>query len=311
VSRLFPALDLRTRAPLDPDDLGRLLAALDDRRPTAVDDTPDHLRLFFSTPIDRDRAIETVRNWPGVVEARAVDLPDDDWAARSQAALGAVRVGRIVVAPPWDPLITSGQPADADIVVLIQPSMGFGTGHHASTRLCLALLQRLPLAGCSLLDVGTGSGVLALAAWKLGAARVLAVDVDDDALTSARENVDLNGAGAAVVLQRSDVMNEAEGVSGTFDVVTANLTGAMIERVAATVATLVTPGGQVIVSGFQPEEEPGVLAALAAVGLRATARLDEDGWVACQVQPHHVQSTLRMTAGAISARSVRGPNDVN
>ena len=111
----------------------------------------------------------------------AVDVPDEDWAARSQASLKAVRVGNLIVAPPWD----------APIVVAIRPSMGFGTGHHASTRGCLVLLERAGVGrGTRACDVGTGSGILAIAAAKLGAHDVWATDIDPAAVANVSASAD-------------------------------------------------------------------------------------------------------------------------
>ena len=122
--------------------------------------------------------------------------------------------------------------------IVIEPAMGFGSGHHATTRLCLAALQRLDLRGRRVLDIGTGSGVLALAALRLGAAGVVAIDVDPDALENARGNAALNGSPAGVEFRQSDFRQET-GLAG--DVVLANLTGAMLAAGAASLARTVAP----------------------------------------------------------------------
>ena len=181
-------------------------------------------------------------------------------------------------------------PASADTrgftgpVIRIQPSMGFGTGHHASTRLMLELLQRQRVTGASVLDVGTGSGVLALAARVLGASTVVAIDVDPDALQSARVNFALNREDQIVLLE-VDVAGAPRRLGRTFDVVLANLTGAMISRYAGELTRLAGPGGCVTVCGFQHDEGPAVAAALEAAGWTRGEQAQEDGWVAMATIP--------------------------
>jgi ribosomal protein L11 methyltransferase len=160
--------------------------------------------------------------------------------------------------------------------------MGFGTGHHATTRLCLAGLQTLQLSGACMLDVGTGSGVLAIAARRLGARRAIGLDTDPDALEAAAGNLALN-PGAEVALVQTDVAAwlETPGFAALrdadpVDVVAANLTGALLTRIARLLIGAVRPGGAVIVSGLLDEERDAVIAAFpATVGWDAT----EDGWV--------------------------------
>jgi ribosomal protein L11 methyltransferase len=162
--------------------------------------------------------------------------------------------------------------------------MGFGTGHHASTRLCLALLQRVPVEGRRALDIGTGSGVLAIAAWRLGAATATGIDYDPDALESARENIERNGASAGVTLIQTDLnaLAAETSPSSRFDLVLANLTGALLTREAGAIAALLSPGAHLILSGIQLDEEQGVAGAFTAEGCDAGLRLEEDGWVGLQ-----------------------------
>ncbi len=260
-------------------------AALDDLRPTAVQETDADWRVFFGTAADRDLAAGALPNAaPGAISVEAVDVPDEDWARRSQQDLAPVHVGRITIAPPWQAAASiaaagvapSGR---APVTIVIQPSMGFGTGHHASTRLCTALLQRIDLAGKTVLDVGTGSGVLALVARALGARSVTAVDDDPDAIESARENLELNGVTDGIELVAADFRALA---SKPADVVTANLTGGLLIRGAALLAGAVARGGSLIVSGVMQEEEADVLAAFAPA-LALAERQAEDEWIGARL----------------------------
>jgi len=276
--RTFPGLLVDWPAPPDDDALGRAIAAIDDASPTAIDDREAGLRAFFSNASDRDTAAALLREHDPSLTITVVDVPDEAWAERSQASIGAVRIGRIVVAPPW-----IARPHDdiEAIWIPIQPSMGFGTGHHASTRLCLALLQEFDVRGKSVLDIGTGSGVLAIAAWCLGSSRLLAIDYDDDALISARENVALNHAEEAIDLRALDL--ERAPTSVQFDVVLANITGAMLCKHAVAIAGLVARHGSAILSGFQTDEADEVARTFADAGLAETARREEETWVALRL----------------------------
>jgi len=281
--RTWPALDVHPVSEL-------LQAALIDYETTAIDErSPDDWRVFFTTVSERDRAATALRSAFPTLTIASIDVPDENWAARSQASLRAVRVGNIVVAPPWD--VPAGpknrtRPTDAasagpqsrtrpaqDLVIVIQPSMGFGTGHHATTRLCVAALQRLDLRGRSVLDVGTGSGVLAIAASLLGASRSVGIDDDGDAIAAARENLDLNPQ-AEVTLLVQDLRSTDVGSA---DIVIANLTGGLLMSAALTIQDFVTRGGSLVLSGLMTVEESDVLSAFPA--WRVEHRLEEDEWL--------------------------------
>jgi ribosomal protein L11 methyltransferase len=236
-------------------------AALVDHPVTAIDESENRWRVFFHTIGDRDRAVAALRAEFADLAIESVDVPDEDWAARSQASLRAIHVGRVIVAPPWD----------APVTIVVQPSMGFGTGHHATTRLCLAALQQIDLRGATVIDVGTGSGVLAMAASLLGAANVIGIDDDADAISAARENLALNPR-ARVTLEIADLRQMA---SANADVVLANLTGALLVTAAPQLRQLTDSSGRLILSGFLAGEERDVLEAFAPFTVEHRAQEEE------------------------------------
>lgn len=265
----YPALEIQILPAADASLPDRLYALLDDFEPSAIhqDAGDERWRVFFRTAAQRDGAGRALAALAGIRTA-PLDVPDEDWARRSQEDLRAIDAGGLVVAPPWD--VPNGKP-----VIIIEPSTGFGTGHHATTRLCLLALQRLDLRGARVLDIGTGSGVLALAAWKLGAGDVVAIDNDPDALDNARANISRNGAAPSI-----DIISD--GLESLrierADVVLANLTGAVLVRYAAELRGLARDGGYLILSGFAPLDVAVIRTAFA--GLMLIHESSDGDWAA-------------------------------
>ncbi len=252
----------------------RLYALLDDFNPLAIheDDSSDTWRVFFRSAAERDAAAAhvTAAVAPHLLRISAVDVADEDWARRSQQNLTAIEADGLVVAPPWDVPRGASKP-----VIIIEPSMGFGTGHHATTRLCLRLLQQLELRGSRVVDIGTGSGVLALAAWKLGARDVVAIDNDPDAINNARDNIARNGGAGAIDIICDD-LNSLKVEPA--DVVLANLTAAVLVRFAPRLMKLAGPKGYLILSGFAPDHLTEIQPAFEAT--QGIKELHEGEWAA-------------------------------
>jgi ribosomal protein L11 methyltransferase len=282
-----PALEIRFPAPGPDAGLGDLvLALLDDFDPLAIhegtwtsideDVRSSTWRVHFADAGARARAATalTAAFAPVGLATTPLDVEDPGWAERTQAALTSVRVGRLVVAPPWD------LPPDPAGAIIVRPSMGFGTGHHATTRLCLRALQELSLDARTVLDLGTGSGVLAIAAVRLGAGRVDALDCDPDALASARENLDLNGIADRVTLHQADLAALAALGLPRADVVVANLTAGVLDRYADAIRRQTAANGTILLSGVTRDQAAAVVAAFEADGVRRVeSQEDEEEWV--------------------------------
>jgi ribosomal protein L11 methyltransferase len=218
------------------------------------------------------------------------ELAEEDWAESWKRQYHQLRVGRrIVVVPAWE------QPAAApdEVLIRLEPGMAFGTGLHPTTRLCLEAMETHLTPGSTVLDVGTGSGVLAIAAASLGAASVLALDADPVAVTVADENVALNGVGDTVAVRHGslpggDVVQrhfDTDGVlplleAGRFDLVVINILAPVIVGMAPSLAERCTPGGQLIAAGLIEGQEGAVVEALMAQQLQIIERAQEKDWVA-------------------------------
>lgn len=219
-----------------------------------VRDALGHLQAFGLGPI-------------GELVARRVD--DKDWLESWKADFVPIRVGAFVVRPTWS------EPVVGDAVELVlDPGMAFGTGLHPTTQQCLVALSTMPLDRKSVLDVGTGSGILAIAAAKRGASPVVAVDTDPLAVDAARENAVRNGVAIPVG------EGSAADVPGRFDVVIANIVSPVLQRIAPHLAARLSGGGTLLVAGVSAPAETATREAFAHVRLGVLDRSERDDWIA-------------------------------
>jgi ribosomal protein L11 methyltransferase len=202
--------------------------------------------------------------------ATVAEVRDADWRDQWRAWAAPSRVGRVVVQPAW---LARGEDVRAgDVVVTLDPGRAFGDGRHPSTRLALAALAARLQPGGSVLDAGSGSGVLAVAAALLGAGRVLAVDIAPAARAATAANAAANGVAV-------EVGDDLHAVEGVWDVVLANIGAAALVALAPVLAPRVAPGGVLVLSGLLVGQAPAVVRAYDALAL-AGAPAVEAGWAA-------------------------------
>ncbi len=209
-----------------------------------------------------------------VLGGRIVD--EEDWAEAWKAYFPVHRLGRLVIKPPW----RAYSPAADDLVIELDPGMAFGTGLHATTRLCARALERWLRPGMSVLDLGTGSGILAIAAARLGASFVLALDIDPVAVTVARANVEANGVSHQVAVFQGSL--PWQGLEA-FDLMVANISGQAIADLAPAMASVCD--GILVVSGFLGSGADALRSCLLALGFSLLEEATEDDWAALVMGP--------------------------
>jgi ribosomal protein L11 methyltransferase len=221
---------------------------------------PDGLTAWFTRPDPAVPAGSTI-----------TPEPDRDWQAEWKATIAPVSAGRFTIVPTW--LVADHRAGSEEVTLVLDPAGAFGSGHHATTTLCLEALDDLDragrLAGRRVADVGCGTGILAIAAAKLGA-QVDAVDIDPDAVPVARENATRNG----VTLDPR--VGSVEALDGRADIVVANLLTDVLVHLARELVAACTD--RLVVSGIAAERAEVVVDALEAAGARLVDRRDRDGW---------------------------------
>ena len=221
------------------------------------------------------------------------ELAETDWAEAWKQHYHLLRIGRrLVIVPAWE----AYEPAPAEIVIRLEPGMAFGTGLHPTTRLCLKAIEQCLSPGQAVLDVGTGSGVLAIAAAKLGAHPVLAIDADPQAVSAAQQNVAMNGVANQIKVQHSTLPGGEDLPAyfvldqplepldaGQFEVIAVNILAPVIVGMAPALAARLAPGGCLVAAGLIDSQEDEVVAAFGAQGLQVVNRSQEKDWVCLTV----------------------------
>lgn len=215
----------------------------------------------------------------GSLEFTRETVHEQDWAENWKRYYKPFRAGeRIVVKPSWEPY----EPFPEDLVIEMDPGMAFGTGTHETTYMCLQMLERYVRPGSACIDVGTGTGILAIAAAKLGAQDVLAIDLDEQAVAVAKENIQKNGMEQVVHAQAGDLLKDSVGKA---DVIVANIIADVICALCGPAKAHICPGGAFICSGIIREREEDVLRALRQAGYAVDCRIARGEWVCLSAKP--------------------------
>lgn len=213
-----------------------------------------------------------------VGELSTKTVNEEDWANAWKDYFHVTHIGqRLVIRPSW----REYTPKDTEVVLTLDPGMAFGTGLHPTTRMCLEQLEQKTQSGMKVLDVGTGSGILAIAAAKLGAANVYGIDNSSVAAESATQNVTMNGLSDRIQVVLG-VLDEAEAarMAGQYDLVVANIIAHIIGSIAPQLAQTLSPTGLLIVSGIIEARRPDAEGPLLAAGLELVEQVMIDDWLA-------------------------------
>lgn len=238
------------------------------------------LHAYFDHTCSIDFLCDELDSFRGVLKSSGLDpsfsfthtmLPSQDWNEIWKKSITPISAGKaITIIPPWE------RAGEGCVAIMIDSGMAFGTGHHETTRACLAYIENISgsHAGKSLLDIGTGTGILAIGASKMGFSKISAVDIDPLSVIAAKENIILNGL-TNIEVKAGDI----SVVEGTFDVIVANLISGILIEIASKIGLHLNTGGVVILSGMLSGEEDMVADAYRKSGFDLKEKSFDDRWV--------------------------------
>ncbi len=264
-------------------DAGELLGALSDPFVQGAWQDGPTIHLYWPSnrwSADHVAALRAVLQQFGEADAEVLvqSIPDQDWNRQWAQSVRPIRIGRrIVIRPSWEPAVL--QPHDIEIV--LDPKQAFGTGHHATTRMLLEWLEDLVHGGESVLDVGSGSGILAMVALRLGAASALGVECDPVAVDCARDYAKENGFNQELELVCGTLSDLAGRIDP--DLVLANLDRQTLLLLRDELTVYVSHGARLLLSGILLDQEQEILEAFSTAGALFSQRREQDGWVALEL----------------------------
>jgi ribosomal protein L11 methyltransferase len=231
----------------------------------------DYIVTHLPASASPDRIRSAILAADGSTTVAIVEAAPADWSSWS-AAVQSHEIGALTVTPPW--LAGAG---DLASTVVIEPAMAFGTGEHGTTRGVIRLMQEFPLADMTVADLGAGSAVLSIAAAKLGATRVIAIELDQDATENALLNIRVNGVADRVHFIEGDAQILLPLIAPV-DLIVANILSSVINDLLPVMHDSLMPGGRAILSGILVDERPMILKALAGGAWRVDAEHAEEDW---------------------------------
>ena len=263
-------LTVRVRAPGD--DRDAVVALLFEMGSMGVQEDGDALVTHFPPPVEPEVLAQRLRHVSPRAVVEMADTPDVDWSVQWRDRIVSHDVGALIIAPPW-----LARPEDAQRTIVIEPGMAFGTGDHPTTRGVIRLMSGIIREGDLVADLGAGSAVLAIAAAKLGAGRVIAIELDPDAIENAEENVDRNGVSDRVTVVEGDAALLLPLVAPV-RVVLVNIISSVITQLLPVIERSIAPEGVMVLSGVLVAERDMLSEVLRGRGWSLGAHDVEGEW---------------------------------